>query len=86
MKLVGTRSNRDAVGARVVAVTGERRQLRVVTSGSGYLGASSLVQHFGLGDAARVDRLEIAWPSGATTTLADIAADRRLEIREGEGP
>jgi hypothetical protein len=85
VKLVGTLSNRDAVGARITAVTGAVRQLRVVTSGSGYLGASSLVQHFGLGDAAGVDRLEIVWPSGATTTLEDVVADRRIEIREGDG-
>jgi hypothetical protein len=83
VKLVGTRSNRDAVGARAVAVTGDRRQLREVAAGSGYLGNSSLVQHFGLGAATRVDRLEIAWPSGLRTELRDVAADRRVVVVEG---
>src|SRR5262245_56600462 len=48
-KLTGTRSNRDAVGARVTVITGARRQLRQVTCGSAYLSNQSLVQHFGLG-------------------------------------
>jgi hypothetical protein len=86
VKLVGTRSNRDAVGARVVAHTGGARQLRVVSAGSGYLGNSSLVQHFGLGAATRVDRLEITWPSGARSTLEDLAADQRLVVTEGWSP
>src|SRR3990172_2978369 len=51
VKLVGTRSNRDAVGARVTTVTDPVRQLRVVNAGSGYLANSSLVLHFGLGAA-----------------------------------
>ena len=83
VKLVGTTSNRDAVGARVVAVTGAARQLRVVSAGSGYLSNGSLVQHFGLGAATRVDRLEITWPSGLRSELRDLTADLRVTVTEG---
>jgi hypothetical protein len=82
VKLVGTRSNRDAVGARVTVRSDGRRQTREVHAGSAYLSASSLVQHFGLGTVARVDGVEVAWPSGAHTVLSDVRADQRLTIRE----
>lgn len=82
VKLVGTRSNRDAVGARVSISTAGRTQTREVHAGSGYLSGSSLVQHFGLGAATQVDRLEVRWPSGARTRLDGVAADQRLTITE----
>jgi hypothetical protein len=84
IKLVGRRSNRDAVGARVSLWTGERLQMREVHAGSGYLSCSSLVQHFGLGDRPTVDRLEIRWPSGEITRLARLAADQQLLVLEGD--
>ena len=80
--LEGTRSNRAAVGALVIAHVGERRQLRQVAVGSGFLSSSSPVLHFGLGDAERVDALEIRWPSGARQRLENVKANQRLEIRE----
>src|SRR5205814_5954642 len=64
VRLVGTRSNRDAVGARLHLHTAAGWQTREVHAGSAYLSGQSLVQHFGLGDATRVDALDIAWPSG----------------------
>jgi hypothetical protein len=82
VKLVGARSNRDAVGARVAVTAKGHTQTREVHAGSGYLSSSSLVQHFGLGDAARVDSLEVRWPSGARTRLENLAVDQRLVIRE----
>ncbi|MFP6640738.1 MAG: CRTAC1 family protein [Myxococcota bacterium] len=82
-ELVGTRSNRDAVGARVRLRTGDHWQTRVVNTGSGYLSGSSRRLHFGLGDATQVDQIEIDWPSGERTELRDLAADRRYEIIEG---
>lgn len=84
VKLVGTRSNRDAVGARITLHAGDRRQMREVHAGSGYLSASSLVQHFGLGDDETVDVLEVRWPSGETTRLTDLEADQRLVLLEGQ--
>jgi hypothetical protein len=83
VKLVGTESNRDAVGARVTVTAGGLRQTREVQAGSGYLSGSSLIQHFGLGAADRVDALHIRWPSGQETELAGLAADRVLRITEG---
>lgn len=84
LKLVGTRSNRDAVGARVFVEAGGRRQMREVATGSGYLSSSSLVQHFGLGADERADAIDIHWPSGARTEIRGLAADRRYVVREGE--
>src|SRR5215475_7125015 len=74
--LVGTRSNRDAVGTRVRLRTGQRWQTREVHAGSGYLSQQSLVQHFGLGDERRADEVEIAWPSGAQTALGPLDGGR----------
>jgi hypothetical protein len=84
IKLIGTRSNRDAVGARITVVSAGGQQMREVRAGSGYLSGSSLVQHFGLHQDASVQTIHVHWPSGAETTLRDIAADQRLILREGE--
>lgn len=82
--LEGTRSNRDAVGARIRIRTGDHWQTRVVTTGSAYLSSSSLRQHFGLGDAERVEQVEIQWPSGERTLLRDLESNRAYRIKEGE--
>lgn len=84
LKLIGTRSNRDAVGARITLTARDLRQTREVSAGSGYLSSSSLVQHFGLGHYQRVDTVVVRWPSGAESRLAGIPADQRLMLREGE--
>jgi hypothetical protein len=81
-ELEGTRSNRDAIGARVRVRTGARWQTRVVTAGSGYLSGSSLRQHFGLGNATRVDQVMIDWPSGERTELRDLGANRLHRVTE----
>src|SRR6266850_2595537 len=86
LKLVGTRSNRDAVGARIEVRTAAGRQVRVVTAGSGYLSGQSLVQHFGLGNATAVDRISIDWPSGAESAVGPLAGDRRWVVVEGSAP
>jgi len=80
--LEGTRSNRDAIGAIVTIESGGRRQVRQVAAGSGFLSSSSHVLHFGLGDAQRVERLEVHWPSGRRDTRVDVDANQRLRIRE----
>jgi hypothetical protein len=54
----------------------------VVSTGSGYLSASSRRQHFGLGDATRIDEIEIRWPSGLRTELRNLPADRSYRIAE----
>jgi enediyne biosynthesis protein E4 len=80
--LVGVRSNRDAVGARLRLHSEAGWQTREVHAGSAYLSGSRLVQHFGLGRATQADSLEIAWPSGLRTTLGPLAADRRHTVVE----
>src|SRR5207248_5250588 len=85
LQLVRVSSNRDADGARVLVQTPAGWQTREVHAGSGYLSGHSLVQHFGLGDETRASAVEISWPSGARTTLRDVAADRRYQIVEGDG-
>jgi hypothetical protein len=82
LKLLGTASNRDAVGARIALWAGGLAQTREVHAGSGYLSGSSLVQHFGLGTATEVDRVDIRWPSGARTTLNHVAANQRIVVVE----
>jgi hypothetical protein len=78
-------SNRSAIGARLTLTVGKQRQLREVQSGSSYLGQNDLRAHFGLGQAARADRLEITWPSGATETVEGLAANHVFTVREGKG-
>ncbi len=85
VRLVGRRSNRDAVGARLEAFAGDRRLVREIQAGDSYLSRSSLIAHFGLGESDRVERLSIRWPSGETQVLEDLQADRLLVIDEENG-
>jgi hypothetical protein len=85
MKLVGARSNRAGVGATVVATVGKWKQARTVLSQSSYYSHDDLRLHFGLGAAARVDSLEITWPSGAVQSLKDVAGRRVVTIQEPVG-
>jgi ASPIC and UnbV/FG-GAP-like repeat len=86
--LVGTRSNRSAIGARITAraTIGGRvvQQLREVVAHTGFRSQDPLTQHVGLGDATRVETLVVRWPSGAVQTFRDVAADRRITITEGD--
>jgi hypothetical protein len=85
VRLTGTKSNRDGIGARLLLTTGSRTQMREVKAGSSYLGQNELRQHFGLGSDTRVDRLEVKWPSGLVDVVQNIPANQVLNIREGEG-
>jgi hypothetical protein len=85
LRLVGTRSNRDAIGASVRVFAGGATQLRTVKSGSSYLSQSELPVTFGVGRRDRVERIVIAWPSGATQEFKDVAASRAYECVEGKG-
>jgi hypothetical protein len=77
--------NRDAVGARIRVTTGSRTQVREIRAGSSYLGQSDLRAHFGLGTAARADRIDILWPSGRTDVVRLAAAGQIVTIGEGRG-
>ena len=83
IKLVGTKSNRSAIGARVKCVAGSLSQIDEVRSGGSYISQSDLRLHFGIGDKTNIDSLEIKWPSGAVDHLRDIAADRFVRVEEG---
>lgn len=82
VELVGTHSNRDALGAVVTARAGDRTQIRQVKAGSGFISSSSPVLHFGMADALQVDSLEVRWPSGERQVLTEIATNQRLRVTE----
>ena len=85
IKTIGTRSNRDGFGARVELTAGGLTQTGEVRANSSYLSASDRRIHFGLGQAAEVDKIVIHWPSGATDTILNQKADEDLIVREGTG-
>jgi hypothetical protein len=85
VQLEGTKSNRSAIGARIVLTAGERTQMREVQSGSSYLAQNDLRAHFGLGRAERAEHLEIRWPSGLKESIENLAANQIVTIREGKG-
>jgi len=85
VRLVGTRSNRDAIGARLRVTAGGKTQMREVKAGSSYLGQHDLRVHFGLAQATTVDRLEIRWPNGQMETVPNIAVNQIVTITEGKG-
>ncbi len=85
IKLVGTKSNRDGLGATVRVTNGADTQSKMLTSGGSYLSSSELVLTFGLGDRSKIDAIEIRWPSGQTDQLKDVPADQIITIKEGSG-
>ncbi|RIK79132.1 MAG: hypothetical protein DCC67_10850 [Planctomycetota bacterium] len=87
IKTVGSQSNRDGIGA-YVTLTPDVNQPGVVyvaeiDGSSSYLSQSEMTAHFGLGDIATIDRIEIVWPSGYRQTLADVAVNQRITVAEG---
>lgn len=84
VKLVGTRSNKSAIGAVVTVMYGARRQKQAVMASSGYLSSNDRRLHFGLGSAQTAD-LEIVWPSGLRESLKELHADRLITVKEGAG-
>ena len=86
VRLVGTKSNREGIGARLTLVTDRGRQVREVKAGGSYLSTGDPRVIFGLGDGARIDRLEIAWPSGQRQVVRDLPVRRYTVVREaGDG-
>ncbi len=83
LKLVGTRSNRDAIGARVKVTTGNLIQIREVRSGSSYLSQNDMRLHFGLGKHRRIDSIEFRWPSGLQERLEEVEVNQALTLVEG---
>jgi hypothetical protein len=85
LKLVGHRSNRDAIGAEVRVAIGKMTQVATVTTASSYLSSSDKRVHFGLGTETLASAIEIRWPSGIRQTLENVRADQILQVDEPSG-
>ncbi len=85
LRLVGTVSNRSAIGARVRIVAGGVAQVQEVRGGGSYNSQNDLRVHFGLGAADRIERLEVRWPNGLEESWASLPGDRLLTLEEGTG-
>ena len=85
VQAIGSKSNRSALGTRLVLTVGGSRQQREVVSGSSYLGQNDLRAHFGVGQAMQADHLDVTWPTGARERVDNIAANQILTIEEGKG-
>ena len=85
LRLVGTKSNRSAIGARVRVTAGGATQIREVHGGGSDLSQRDLRVHVGLGDASTAERVEVRWPNGLEEAWTSVSADRVVTLREGEG-
>ena len=85
LKLVGTKSNRNAIGARVRIVVGGATLVREVQGGGSYYSQNDLRVHAGLGEAAKVDRVEVRWPNGNEEVFRDVPTRRIVTLVEGKG-
>ena len=85
LSLVGTRSNRDAIGARVTIQAGSRTYVQEVRSGSSYISNNDLRLHFGLGASPVVERITVRWPNGQQEAFPGASGDRFLLLTEGAG-
>jgi hypothetical protein len=84
LKLVGKKSNRDAMGARIHVVSGPMSQIREIAGGGSYLSQSDLRANFGLGKEKRAKTIEITWPNGQRQTFHDVEADKFYLVEEGK--
>jgi hypothetical protein len=85
VKLVGTKSNRDGIGAIARLTSGDDTQTQMLRSGSSYLSSSELILTFGLGQRDKADAIEIHWPSGQVDRLSNVAAGQAVTATEGKG-
>ncbi|MGH9580213.1 MAG: CRTAC1 family protein, partial [Terriglobales bacterium] len=85
IRLRGTRSNRNGLGAVVFVRSGDAKQEQVLRSGSSYLSQSELVLTFGLGGRSQADQVEVRWPSGQIDWIKTVAAVQTVTVEEGKG-
>jgi hypothetical protein len=83
-KLVGAKSNRDGMGARIKLRAGDVSQIREIAGGGSYLSQSDLRANFSLGRNTRAETVEVTWPSGLRQTFRDVEADKFYVIEEGK--
>jgi hypothetical protein len=84
LKLIGTRSNRDGIGARITIKAGKRTWVDEVRSGSSYNSSSDMRVHFGLGNFTKIDSLQVRWPSGQVESFDKITIDSINKLTESE--
>ena len=85
VKTIGTKSNRNGIGARVKVVSGDLIQLEEVRSGGSYISQNDLKLHFGLEKHTRVDLIQVRWPSGAVDTVTNVPVNKVVTVKEGKG-
>jgi hypothetical protein len=85
VRVIGARSNRDGIGARVRVRGGGRDQVREVKTSGSYASSGDPRVHFGLGAAGKIESLEVKWPSGAKQAFTDVPVDRVVVVHEEEG-
>ena len=84
-KTVGTRSNRDGIGAKITVKVGQRTLVDEVRSGSSYISQNDLRVHFGLGAATKTDGVQVRWPSGRVERFDNLPVDAIHTLKEGSG-
>ena len=82
VKLIGTGANRDAIGAKIQVKTADQTQIREIYAGESYMSFSSLVAEFGVGNATRIETLQITWQNGDTQTRHNIPVNQRIRITQ----
>ena len=82
VKLIGTGANRDAIGAKIQVKTADQTQIREIYAGDSYMSFSSLVAEFGVGNASRIETLQITWQNGETQTRHNIPVNQRIQITQ----
>jgi hypothetical protein len=83
--LIGTKSNRDGIGASLQLTSEGTTQLEQAKGGMGYMSASDPRIHFGLGKRTKIESLVITWPSGQVDRLSNVPVDRIIAVQEGKG-
>jgi hypothetical protein len=83
--MVGTKSNRDGIGAKVMVKAGSRVLVNEVRSGSSYDSNNDMRLHFGLGAASKVEWVQVRWPSGLNEQFDNVPVDAIQTLKEGSG-
>jgi hypothetical protein len=85
VKTIGTKTNRNGIGAKVKVVSGDLIQLDEVRSGGSYISQNDLRLHFGLEKRTKVDLIQVRWPSGAVDSLTNLPVNKIVTVKEGKG-
>jgi hypothetical protein len=85
LRTVGTKSNRDGIGAKITVKSGARTLVDEVRSGSSYISNNDMRVHFGLGSATKIDSVQVRWPSGLIERFENLPVDSFHTLKEGAG-